>query len=445
MRTGVDPAYQRSCCLVVTSQENVESFAGQVMVLATTNLLSRWCRNVDIIVSDAPLHPRLRILGYTWLLERVLDEMHGANPFGSFSCVTNPRSAYDAAVKIGGGSCPCKVDCTIDSEGWDLFVASGDYSFNTPHRSLNPCGPVGAASVGVAQLFKRVTHQQQDLWISSLQFSFFNFSSTISIEAGAPHTDPAGTVDLARSLMVGVGMIGSSALYVLHMLPLTGYLELVDHDLVRIENLNRTPMLRYDMQGLPKAEVGMQYLQSSGLQVGAYAGTFDNYLNERGRSPNKTDLLFPLADEYDVRRTIENNYPPMMIYGTTTSDWGANFGRHIPFKEDCLLCRYPPQLIQPKMPCGEGTITIQNQKTTVSVALPFVPLFSATMMVAEILKLQLDQYPCNENFVFADLKGTLKVIDHRKRSPKPQCTCNRRHRNVFKELNGETRFAHLSD
>jgi hypothetical protein len=415
------------------------------MVLATLNLLSRWCRNVDIVVSDAPLHPRLRNLGYTRLLERAMDEMQGADPFGRFSAVVKPGSVYDAAIKIGGGSSPAKVDFTIDSEGWDLFVAAGDCPFNIQHQSLNPCGPVGAASVGVAQLFKKVTHQPRALWISSLHFSFFNFRSTAPIESEEPHADSSGAVDLARSLMVGVGMIGSSALYVLRMLSLIGRLEVIDHDLVRIENLNRSPMLRYNMQGLPKAQVGMEYIQSSGLQVGSYIGTYGDYLKERGRTPNEMDLLFPLADEYDVRRTIENNYPPMMIYGTTTSDWGANFGRHIPFKEDCLLCRYPPRLIQPKMPCGEGTISIQDQATPVSVALPFVPLFSATMMVAEILKLHLDRYPYNENFVFVDLKGILNVVDHRKRLPRSECTCNSRHRNVFNELNGKTRFAHLSD
>lgn len=444
LRSGVDPVYQRRRCLVVSDAATVETFAGQLMVLTTLTLLGRWCRRVDVLVPDTPLHERLQHLGER-LHGAALSEMRGADPYGTFRIVDSSIETYDLSLKVGSGPTTpfIPVDFTIDSDGWTLCIFTGNQAVAVGHRSLNPCGPVAASAVGVAQLFKKAIGLPRDLWPTSLRLSLFDFRAS-PLDGPESHPEPPSEIDLGRSLMVGAGMLGSSTLYLLRTMRLAGALSLIDHDIVKMENLNRSPMLRFEMVGLPKAEAGAAYMQGSGMAVIPYVGTYDEYIRDYGRRPNSIDLVFPLANEFNVRQAIEHNYPPLMIYGTTTMDWGANFGRHIPLKEDCLSCRYPNPVADPTLACGQGTVTLPDQVQPVDVALPFVPIFSAAMLVAEVLKSHIPGYPHNGNFAFVDLKGDLTVIDHRKRVPTAGCVCTHRHTTVFAALNGETRFASLS-
>ena len=61
-------SYQQTNCLIISSEETAKSFAGQVMIMTTANLLSRWCRNIDLLTSDAPLHKRLLLFEHTTLI-----------------------------------------------------------------------------------------------------------------------------------------------------------------------------------------------------------------------------------------------------------------------------------------------------------------------------------------------------------------------------------------
>src|SRR5690606_3723351 len=72
----------------------------------------------------------------------------------------------------------------------------------------------------------------------------------------------------------------------------------------------------------------------------AFAGTYADFIAQQGRRADSVDLILPLANELGVRASIEGNFPPVQVYGTTV-DWIANYHRHIPLVDDCSLCRFP--------------------------------------------------------------------------------------------------------
>src|SRR6266516_4320496 len=88
--------YQRISCAVIVSPGVASTVCGQTMLLASANLLSRWCRQVTIALPATEAHPLLR-MGRGDLGELVLAQMRDADPFGDFQTT---GAAADVACEI---------------------------------------------------------------------------------------------------------------------------------------------------------------------------------------------------------------------------------------------------------------------------------------------------------------------------------------------------------
>lgn len=431
-------SYRDAKCLLFANERVASSFAGQVMILTAANLLSRWCRRIDLYFPDQGLHDRLTLNGWQTLHQRVTGEVRDADPFGEFRIVREPVSRYDFRLQVGTGSASHFADFIIDGGGW-LAYGYRRGSVDITHHSLNPVGPAVAACLGVAQVFKQAIGQPEDQLFNDVVYSAFDLA--LKGEAGP---EMPTHIDLGRTQMIGVGSVGSAVLYFLKMLPVVGSLTLIDHDIVKIENLNRSPLFGISSSGQNKSDVGRNYLLDvQGLDVQSYPIKYSEFIRRHGRQLNSVDLLLSLANEDHVRWTIENNEPPLMIYGTTTRDWGLNFGRHIPLQEDCLVCRYPEDGQEVQLVCAEGQIETQAQQQ-IDAALPFLSVLAAALVVSEVIGLQLKGYPFHENFAFIDLKNKLERVIKYNRRPKPNCLCSQRTHPIFEHFNGKTKFAGLS-
>jgi hypothetical protein len=209
---------------------------------------------------------------------------------------------------------------------------------------------------------------------------------------------------------------------------------------IRIENLNRSPLFGISHVGSPKVEVAQEYLGSL-VPVQAYQCRYDQFIGQHGRGD--VDVLLSLANEFGVRSFIENNFPPVQVYGTTTPDWGMNYHRHIPLREDCSLCRFPANEHQAALACSETQIETE-QGERVDAALPFLSMAAAALTVGDLIKLQLPDYPFCPNFAFLDFRGRLEFILTYQRLPRELCSCTSRSINIHRRYLMGTRFGHLS-
>jgi hypothetical protein len=183
---------------------------------------------------------------------------------------------------------------------------------------------------------------------------------------------------------------------------------------------------------LPKAVVAAKYLHGH-ITVEPFVGRYDQFVQSYGRRPRTIDIMIPAANEHNVRADIENNFPPIQVYGTTTASWGINYHRHIPLSsDDCSVCRFPAADAQPKFACSVAQVETSNDKP-IDAALPFLSVAAAVLIVADLIKLQLPGYPRTPNFAFIDFLGKLDSVLAHPRQKKAGCVCSYRSQTIHTE------------
>lgn len=431
--------YQKIRIRITSSEKTVSNFSGQVQLIIAANMLARWCRWIDFTFPDAPLSNRLKINGWTTLHERIGAEVKQADPFGRFEFMRESMEEVQYVLAIGKVGNNGKVNFSTDADGWNVWAGRHDRIPVIPHLELNPVGPAFAACIGVADAFKVATGQPDTTRVHNLAFSLLSFSTDTASDATS--VMPL-MLNIGNAQMIGVGSVGSAATYLLHMIPIKGSLSLIDHDPVEIGNLNRSPLFGINMVGKPKVAVAAEYLDGY-IRADPFVGLYQEYINSRGRKRGDLDLVLPFANEYGVRYQIENNLPPMQIYATTTKSWGINYHRHIPFREDCSVCRFPEINAQVNFICSTTEIQSAIVKP-VDAALPFLSLGAAVLAVGDLIKLHLPSYPFTPNFAFIDFKDKMETILAYQRKPQKGCICTNRSISIHNEYINSTRYFNLS-
>ncbi len=433
--------YQRVHCAVFVSNLVASNPVEQTMLFVATNLLSRWCRRVTIVCDasaiDTAIHGACG-MGVGALGQAVLAQMRDADPFGDFTITVDRTCRADIELHIGtSASAAGGVPVFVNASGW-LMSLSRDRAIQLPtdnHR--NRLGGIAAACFGVAQMFKIAIGVQTDLWLRDGVFDLFRLSWSQDNRQGPwPLALAVGEI-----LMVGAGSVGSSAAYCARLSGLSGSIETVDRDTVKVENLNRSPVFGKSNLGLSKAEAVARFLAGSNLRATAVPAWWDEYITGRPRSSFKFDVWLPLANEFGVRLAMQHSVPPLMIHASTTSNWGVNHARHLPGRDDCLADRFPGDTPALDLACSTGQVKIDE--ASVDAALPFASLFAGLLIVAELVRLQLSDYPHIPNFALLDWYGSLDVIQAWNRIPRDGCICRDQGRTFHDLLNGETKYRAL--
>ena len=276
------------------------------------------------------------------------------------------------------------------------------------------------------------------LWLREGVFDLFRLTWSDDLE---PSPWP-NVLNVGKVLMVGAGSVGSAAAYCARLARLCGTLSILDEDIVKIENFNRSPIFGRQTLGLNKAGAVASFLAGSGLVATPFSEWWNTFLERRGRRSMDFDVWLPLANEFGVRGAMQHNVPPLMIHASTTANWGVNHGRHIPGRDDCLLDRF-------REPSAEGNLTCATAKVpgtgedTVDAALPFASLFAGTLIIYDLIRAQLPDYPQVPNFALFDFYGVLDTIQSWNRHPRAECSCRPANAVLQHKFNGETRYRRL--
>jgi hypothetical protein len=436
-RVTRDRRYPHHVVRVVAAVDTVGTYAGQVQLLVAANLLARWCRRFELGCDDAPLHPLLQLPDCPTLHGRIAREVAAADPFARFTFPPKPSPDVAYMLGIGPGDLAEPTHFRVHADEWHAWATSQRTPPAVPDTQ-SPVGPAFAAALGIADAFKVATGMPAKMRIAAAAFSLYT-RTLCPWDHPAAAPAEVGLPALGRAQMVGVGSVGSALVYLLRMLPLSGEIPLIDHDAVGYENLNRSPLFGVDDVGRPKVEVAAEYLRSA-LSVTPHAMTYGQYVDDRGRKPGDVDLLLPLANEFQVRGTIEHNFPPLQVYGTTTPDWGINFHRHVPLRDDCSVCRFPGDAPQPVLACSGGQVQEPGAKP-IDAALPFLSLAAAVLTLADILRVREPGYPHTPNFSFIDFKGPLEQVVTFDKRLRANCLCRTRSQRIHRAYIDGTRFA----
>jgi hypothetical protein len=138
--------------------------------------------------------------------------------------------------------------------------------------------------------------------------------------------------------------------------------DILDHDMVEIENLDRSPVFEAKHDGDPKASVVADFLKLQSLSATAFPLTWNEFVQKNSALIRKHDAWLALANEHGVRRSMQANYPPVTFQASTGRNWGVQFGRHVPFADDCQLDRFPEEPAGP-LKCADGPVILRSAVT----------------------------------------------------------------------------------
>ncbi len=425
-------AYQQVHCAVYLAPDRAETADGQLMLFAAANLLSRWCRRVTIAL---PASVAVSEVGSGDLGELVLSQMRDADPFGDFRTVdiaTAIRS--DAALCVGswvpGANTPSVF---IDASGWLAALSHSQVVSLPPSHSANRFGAIMAGCLGVAQLFKTAVGMPVERRFREGTFDVSRLGWLEDPPLGWP-TD----LEVGKVLMVGAGSVGSATAYCARLIGLRGSMDVVDRDTSKVENFNRSPIFGRATFGQTKARAVAHYLDGSGLSATPVDEWWSEFVQRKGRLSFDYDVWLPLANEFDVRRSMQQNGPPLMVHASTGVNWGVNHGRHVPGLDDCLVDRFPSDGAGARLICS--TAQVMTTVGGVDAALPFASMFAGLLIVADLVRAQLPDYPQVANLGTFDLYGPMDLIQLSNRSPRPGCLCRDQGRAFHDRFNSTSRY-----
>lgn len=457
-RLAMNVDYQSARTAVIATQEVVGTPAGQRAILTATNLLARWSRTVDLAFPDADLALGTGDSGDGGRLhDKVHSWMERADPFGDFGFREPGPDALGLA--IGPDSASVDASFAVWADGWSALgwrpardsrpALQTDSSPYTPALLL-------AACIGVGQLFKEAVGQDPGDFVRGVRWSLWDHVRT-SVDQARDQSEPQvpsiEDEDLGRLLQVGAGAVGSNVLYFLDLLGVSADVTLVDYDTVEVENLDRSLLFGWPdavPTEMSKSEAAASLVTSPQLSVSDHDLAWGEYVSAELEQEPPFDIWLPLANEGGVRRSMAKQFPPVMVHGSTSSDWEVYLGRHIPLQDYCLHCRFPSSQAEPDYPCSTGKSATQQEASTSSredpdPSLPFLSAAAAVLVVGELFKLGAPGYIEHPNYVCGNLHGSMDTLIALSRRPSDNCpTCRHAPEGRWAERIQGTRYGQLA-
>jgi molybdopterin/thiamine biosynthesis adenylyltransferase len=441
--------YRDAAILVAGESDALSTYAGRVAARTTLNLLSRFGRNVDLafpsVAADDELGPTAPTLA-----EQSLRQMWAADPHGRFGWTRAPDlSAYDCIVAVGDSDLETRATPTIrlDGGGWLARVVRDESIEPVDIEDTNPIGPAVAACLGSAEAFKTVVGAPEAGLTDAVTYDAFSHEAYE--EAVTPaHPGLPMSINLGTVRMVGVGSVGSAAAYFLRRLSVEGALQLVDYDPVELVNLNRSPLFtaRHALEETSKAEATAEFLADH-MDVQTFEGGYDEFTET---APETADIVLPLANERNVRRSIQYDRPPLMIHASTGQS-DVFVRRNIPLEDPCLLCHFPPETAETDAACaaGEAPTSDDSEDNGPDAAFPFASFLAGCFMAGELAKLPLDGYPFVQPIalvrMLTDLGGIGAVMQYSPSGDNECPFCPEDYPEVHQAAIDGTQFEYLTD
>jgi hypothetical protein len=373
LQYGADPAVLDRPVAVHIGEDAATTRAGQVTVLALVNMLARMYRRLVLIIPDGPLLAR-SLVDASDFATACVSTAKAIDPFIDLELGSRRRSSMPSA---GIGLAATKgLDYYLGADRFGATLATDPLEIANSHSTV--LGGGLAACLGAAALF-RVGHGHR---ASPRHLSLWGFSEGDQAPPGPAQVEPVNVGDV---LVVGAGAVGSALCYWLAELGMTGRWVVTDGDLAEFHNLNRTI-------GLVAADAGWPDTTSANKAVVAarvfgaepFPGWYHEWLKTHGDA--RPDLILALANDYGVRHAIGQRGANLVLHATTSSNWTAEFHRHIADRDDCIDCRIPQEL-RADFTCSIGSVQ-PSRKTSPDAALPFLSAAAGLLLVAGLVRLQ---------------------------------------------------------
>jgi molybdopterin/thiamine biosynthesis adenylyltransferase len=322
---------------------------GKNCFLNSIRLLVRVCPNITVAIprSCTTLLQNAMVLSKHISFGRELEFRHE----------DEDMSQYDAVLSVGSKVRSDLPWTTINSNGWIARVTSGERELCGHCDLANPIAALGAACLGVGEIFKRLIRLRPERGEVLNGFSY----SLLTYQESRDDTDcgPALPEDLATDLLVvGAGAIGNGLVHLISQLPFTGRISVIDLQNFEIENLGTCILVGPDELEKPKAVVLAEYLKNAGIDANGFPMPFEQFVTKFDAQP---EIVINGLDNIDVRHQVQRSLWPDVVIDGAIGDFTCQVSRH-PWPDDiaCLICLF-------RKPDGRLAEDVQSEETGISV------------------------------------------------------------------------------
>ena len=338
----------------------------------TTSLVNQLARaHKQLIVSGDLNQPLLcrSPFGHRTLADATAGLAHAINPFIEVDLERRPDANVLLTIGIGAQQ---GADLTVGCHRWlATFDATAEID---PHPS-SIWGALYGSCLAAATTFHRslgrheLPHGSYSLWRNGAR-------------SDAPGPNHKGPINIGRVLQVGAGGVGSALDYWLSLIGIQPEWLIVDGDTVAASDLNRQLLfLAADCGYNAATPLNKATLASS--RLGGAATPLPDWL-DTDQLDHRSDVLLALANEHGAREHLQGLQPTVLLHATTSNNWQAQSHRHIAGRDDCIVCRIPPNT--PRFTCSTGKL---GETKEVDAALPFLSATAGLLLAASLAKLEL--------------------------------------------------------
>lgn len=432
-------------CVYVT--QDLHKHRVQLLTYFSIVMLSKWCRNINLVLNDA-----------TCLLENskenfslfIITKVKTTDPYCCFT--VNGEGQTDASINLFiGDMLAGKIGnyITINGAGWQC---SCGFNKAAP-LTVIPNGPdvLGAclaACLGNAAIFRFLNGIKESPFHK--WYCLFNsevYDDPTEMQENIPFSAPA----LGRVHLIGCGAIGSSFITLLPYLDPDTMLLLVDPDTIKSHNTSSSLLFTYEdvKEKREKITICREYLAGFGIASEMYKNDYASYNYQYNKTELHTpDIVLCFANENNIWSTIQNQYPPVSFHATTSKSWGIHVGRHIPLRENCLVCTFKEFINTNFTPvCGEVKMTAketenESEEGGHTAILPFLAPAAACICLAEVLKFSNGTYQFDNNITFnMSIAEAVLLQDHESFG---HCFICADQRNIYPQLGPFSKFWNAS-
>lgn len=327
---------------------------GESAVLTTANGRACLCASLRLLIRMCPHVTVTLPIDCATLLDEVRDTITPLAFGAPVACnlgVADP-GAFDATLCVGTRAQSEVPWTVINSNGWLARVSSGPTSLPIDCDQTNPIGALAAASLGVAEIFKRLVKLKpsRGTLVDGVCFSLYSYRTD---ETNPGPVLPTGlTLDL---LLVGVGAIGNGVAYLLAQLPASGTIRVIDKQTFGDENLGTCILIGPADIGQSKALVVEELLRAH-YDAHGFSEDLATFQQRLGKEMPYPRLIVGSVDNIDARHDIQKLWPDIAIDGAI-GDFMCQVSRH-PWHEDtaCLICLF-------RNPSGEAAERVASRAT----------------------------------------------------------------------------------
>ena len=322
LRPGV---FKESAITVELGTHAAKRHGNVAAFLLAVNLLIRVFERVRVIY---PLGTEVR--RHPWHLKTINAVMNELQQIDDGSLGIGAPERTNVVLSIGGrSSVPADREVVVSGSEW---CAALDCQLEDTGDGM--IGSLYAATMGAAQVLLHTLELAGAPYRPMTPHVF----SILDLKPFGRDTKMPVRLCLPETHLVGVGAVGSAAIYTLaHLEDIRGTLHLIDNEAVDHSNLNRYVLMRRRDIEQQKVDVAAAGLMASEIQASTYCGPFARYVEENG---NTTNLLLTPVDSEEGRRNLAKMLPKRVINAATGGTTLTISTHGFADGKACLHCLY---------------------------------------------------------------------------------------------------------